>query len=219
MVTQDLIATTNGSSRERAYLSDAAGNGNHWLYVELVGPSDNTTGIGATIYATVNEGTPQERTIRREANTNAGTFNQSDLPVHFGLGDSATIDELRIVWRDGTEQTLFDVAVDQYLSIATTECDFDGDGSCDVTDLNMLLSEGPVSGGVTVTPGVNDEFDLTGDAVIDLEDRDEWLSQGGLANGFDSAFKLGDANLDGNGRRPRFPPLEQQQVYEFIAVE
>jgi hypothetical protein len=194
---QDLIATTSGSSRERVYLSDATNNGNHWLYVELIGPTDNTTGIGATIYATVNQGTPEERTIRREANTNAGTFNQSDLPVHLGLGDSTTIDELRIVWRDGTEQTLFDVAVDQYLAIATTECDFDADGGCDVTDLNMLLAEGPVDDGVAVTEGVNDQFDLTGDFQIDLDDRDEWLSQGGLASGFDSPFKLGDANLDG----------------------
>ena len=61
---QDLIATTNLSFDERVFLSDAAANGNHWLYVELEGPSDNSTGIGAAIYATLNEGTAGERTLR-----------------------------------------------------------------------------------------------------------------------------------------------------------
>lgn len=194
---QDLIGTTNSSFRERVFLSDAATNGNHWLYIELEGPTDNTTGIGASIFATLDQGTPQERTLRREANTNAGTFNQSDLPVHFGLGSIDVIDELRIEWADGTVQYLFDVVANQYISIATTECDFDGDGACDVSDLNAMLAEGPIADGVAVTPGVNDQYDLTGDDMIDLDDRDEWLSQAGLANGFDSPLKLGDANLDG----------------------
>lgn len=195
---QDLIATTNFASPEQVYLSDASDNGNHWLYVELIGPADNSTGIGATLYATINEGTPTERTIRREANTNAGTFNQSDLPVHFGLGTSALIDELKIEWRDGTVQYLYDVSVNQYLTVATTECDFDGNGLCNVDDLNLLLAEGPIDAGVAVTAGVNDVYDLTGDAVIDLADRDEWLAQAGYANGFDSPYLLGDANLDGS---------------------
>ena len=100
----DLIATTDGSHTERVYLSNASTNGNHWLQVELASPDYNTTGLGSSLYATIHEGTPDERTLRREANTNAGTFNQSDLPVHFGLGDATVIDQLKIVWSDGAEQ-------------------------------------------------------------------------------------------------------------------
>ena len=194
---QDLVATTDSTVRERIFLSDASGNGNGWLYVSLEGPSDNSTGLGATLYATINEGTPDQRTLRREANTNAGTFNQSDLPVHFGLGDATLIDELRIEWRDGTIQHLHDVAINQYLTIATTECDFDGSSICSIDDLNAMLAEGPIADGIVVTEGVNDQFDLNGDSVIDLEDLGEWLSQAALANGLDSPYKLGDANLDG----------------------
>ena len=131
---QDLIAPTNSGSNERVFISDASTNGNHWLYVELSGPTENTSGIGAVIYATLDKGTPEERTIRREANTNAGTFNQSDLPVHLGLGDETQIDELRIVWPDGTVQIINDVAVDQYLDV-TTPGDFDGDHDVDADDL------------------------------------------------------------------------------------
>ncbi len=139
---QDLIATTDGNFDERVFISDVSGNGNHWLYVELEGTTDNTTAIGASIYATINEGTPQERTIRREANTNAGTFNQSDLPVHFGLGTETLIDTLRIVWPDGRQQQLFDVSVDQYLAVNIADLiagDLDGDGFVGIADLNIVL--------------------------------------------------------------------------------
>ncbi|MCA9233694.1 MAG: ASPIC/UnbV domain-containing protein, partial [Planctomycetales bacterium] len=139
---QDLIATTASGYNERIYISDASGNGNHWLYVELTGPSDNTTGLGAAVYATINEGTPQERTLRREANTNAGTFNQSDLPVHFGLGGATLIDVLRIVWPNGRVQQLFDVSIDQYLNVDFGDLidgDIDGDGFVGINDLNVVL--------------------------------------------------------------------------------
>lgn len=143
---QDLIAPTNSFSNERVFISDASENGNHWLYVELSGPTDNTTGIGAALYATINEGTPEERTIRREANTNAGTFNQSDLPVHFGLGDVSLIDELRIVWPDGTVQIINDVTADQYLSV-TTPGDYDGDGDVDADDLAEWTADFGINNG------------------------------------------------------------------------
>ncbi|MDZ4657866.1 MAG: CRTAC1 family protein [Bythopirellula sp.] len=132
---QDLIAPTNQNFPERVFLNNASTNGNHWLYVELAGPTDNTTGIGASLYATLFEGTPQEVTLRREANTNAGTFNQSDLPVHFGLGVATIIDELRIRWPDGTMQRLYDVPTDQYLTVTIPgPGDFDGDGDVDGRD-------------------------------------------------------------------------------------
>ena len=137
---QDFIAPNNVGSApnflpERVYVSNASTNGNHWLYVELEGPSWNTSGIGASLYATLFEGTPNEVTLRREANTNAGTFNQSDLPVHFGLGAASIIDELLIQWPDGTTQRLFDVAVDQYLTVTIPgPGDFDGDGDVDGRD-------------------------------------------------------------------------------------
>ena len=75
--------------------------------------------------------------------------------------------------------------------------DFDFDGDMDVMDLDAMLEQGPIAAGVSVTPGVNDDFDLTGDGVIDLRDRDEWLALAATENGLASPYKLGDANLDG----------------------
>ena len=57
---QDLIDTNNSTlngfaTPEKAYLNDASTNGNHWLYVKLKGPTWNSTGIGSSLYATMNE--------------------------------------------------------------------------------------------------------------------------------------------------------------------
>jgi hypothetical protein len=171
---QDLIAPTGSGFLERVFLSNASANGNHWLYITLEGPSENTTGIGATLYATINEGTPQERTLRRDANANAGTFNQSDLPVHFGLGLADHIDELVIHWPDGTVQTLLDVAANQYLTVHTPG-DFDGDHDVDAADLAQW--EGDV--------GLNALSDADMDGDSDGADFLAWQRQNG--NGVASA--------------------------------
>ena len=137
---QDLIDPNNSTfggitpTPERVYVSDASTNGNHWLYVELEGPDYNTTGLGASLFATVNDDTPEELTLRREANTNIGTFNQSDLPVHFGLGAATEIDQLRIQWPDGTQQSLYNVAANQYLTVEYLPGDYSGDGVVDASD-------------------------------------------------------------------------------------
>ncbi|MCA9241409.1 MAG: CRTAC1 family protein, partial [Planctomycetales bacterium] len=133
----DLIATTDSSRQERAFISNASTNGNHWLYVELEGPQDNTTGIGASLYATLDEGEPEELTLRRDANTNAGAFNQNDLPVHFGLGATTVVDQLRVVWPSGAVQFLYDVAADQRITVEFTSelpGDYNADGLVDAAD-------------------------------------------------------------------------------------
>jgi hypothetical protein len=133
---QDLINPNNSthssvSTPERVYVSNTSTNGNHWLYVDLVGPSWDTTGLGSSLYATINGGS---LTLRREANTNADTFNQSDLPVHFGLGSATVINELRIQWPDGSQQSLYNVATNQYLTVQYMPGDYTGDGIVNTAD-------------------------------------------------------------------------------------
>ncbi len=89
-------------------------------------------------------------------------------------------------------QDVYYLRIEEILS-----CDFNGDNLCNITDLNAMLAGGPIAGGVSVTPGIDDAFDLTGDGVIDLDDQFAWLSQAGAENGLASSYKLGDANLDG----------------------
>ena len=76
-------------------------------------------------------------------------------------------------------------------------CDFDDDGACDIADLNLLLAEGPIAGGVPTIDGANDQFDLTGDDRLNNEDVDAWLANAAANNGLNSTYRRGDANLDG----------------------
>ena len=75
------------------------------------------------------------------------------------------------------------------------ECDFSGDGLCDVTDLDQMQSLGPIAAGIPAAG--NEAYDLNGDGVIDLADRDLWLAEAATENGWGSPYQLGDANLDG----------------------
>ena len=162
---QDLYVATGDAWPERVFENGASNNGNHWVYVRLRGLRSNTTAIGAQLYATIDAGTPQERTLRRDANTNAGAFNQSDTPVHFGLGSATQIDRLRIVWPDGTEQVFENVAGDQYLAVTFPgDCDADGDVAADDADDFLACMAGP-DGGLGGGCGCND-FDGDGDVTV-----------------------------------------------------
>jgi hypothetical protein len=166
----DLIAPTEAGFNERVFVSNATDNGNHWLYVKLAGPVENTTGIGASLYATLDEETPQERTLRRESNTNAGTFNQSDLPVHFGLGAASQVDKLHVVWPDGTTLDVANVAADQYITIQYAELpgDYNDDGTVDAADYTVWrdrLGQTFSMQNEVLTPG-----------TVTQEDYDVWVS-------------------------------------------
>ena len=90
------------------------------------------------------------------------------------------------------------IAGDQFVTIANTTvipCDFDGSGSCDIDDIDMLTME-------IAMMGMDPMFDLNNDTVVDDLDIAEWLVQAGadpansaLTSG--NPFLAGDFNLDG----------------------
>jgi hypothetical protein len=71
-------------------------------------------------------------------------------------------------------------------------CDFDSDGLCSGSDID-LLQENIVSG--LADPAT---FDLTSDGLVNIADRDAWLSEAGAENlSSGNPYQVGDANLDG----------------------
>ncbi len=100
--------------------------------------------------------------------------------------------------QDNLEMDYYDVS-DLPFSIVgfVLDCDFNGDGSCGIDDLNALLEEGPLANGVNAVPGVNDQFDLDGNGVLDLNDLDQWLDLAAAENGLASPYQKGDTDLDG----------------------
>lgn len=85
----------------------------HWLGVELVGRGAiNREGIGSRVYLTTKDGNTQSQLVTNGSSLGAGNMTR----LHFGLGDAA-IQELKIVWPDGTEQQFRNVPADQLLKI------------------------------------------------------------------------------------------------------
>jgi len=104
---QDLLVT-NVRGPVRLFENRTAAPG-HWLGVAL-GP-DNVA-IGARVFATIGAVTKRRDVIAGRSFL-AGTPSE----VHFGLGAATRVDRLRVVWADGTEQTMLDVAADQLLRL------------------------------------------------------------------------------------------------------
>lgn len=77
-------------------------------------------------------------------------------------------------------------------------CDINADGSCDVDDLtpSSLFRVNLVEGSELEPDVLN--YDISGDGRVDENDLDAWLAEAASSHGFESAYLLGDANLDGS---------------------
>jgi hypothetical protein len=91
--------------------NEAARKGN-WIQIRAQGTASNSSGLGATVRATVNG-----RTIVREINNAASYLSSSDTRLHIGLGAAASIPRLEIFWPSGRKQVLTDVAANQVLAV------------------------------------------------------------------------------------------------------
>lgn len=103
-----LVTNMNGPARFfRNTLGDAS-----YLTVRLHGLGPNTQAIGARVYAATGLGT-QMREIRAGSNFES----QDPAEAHFGLGGSAEVTRLRVVWPRGGYSDVFRVAADRVVDI------------------------------------------------------------------------------------------------------
>ena len=90
--------------------------GRAFLNIRLVGTAPNTDAIGArvTVTADVGGGFGTQTQLRlSQANSNFNSQNPPDL--HFGLGEAATADRVRVSWPGGDELVCADVAANQFI--------------------------------------------------------------------------------------------------------
>jgi hypothetical protein len=85
--------------------------GNHWVKVKVMGVKSNRTGIGARVYCTA--GTHRQMD---EVRSGGSYLSQSDLRIHFGLGEATTAD-LEIYWPSGVVDRLSGVPVDRVITV------------------------------------------------------------------------------------------------------
>ncbi len=104
-----IIGNLNGSPQ--FFRHEGAGP-NHWVMFRTRGTKTNRDGIGTRI--TVFTG--QLRQVW-EIKRTVGIYSASDPRAHFGLGEAAEINRVRVEWPSGVVQEFHDVAVDRHYLI------------------------------------------------------------------------------------------------------
>ena len=175
----------NHPARNHLFVND--GNDHHHLFVRVTGRSGDASAIGARVEVTAG-GLTQTRWV----GTRMTTFSShGGLRLHFGLGDAAVADEVRVVFPHGAEVVLTDVDADQTLDVIEEQEDWLDDGDRDgVPD---LADRCPWTPGLTPT-------DADGCAAFEGGDGTEFLA---LTGPDDLAVLAGattlgwEGNLDG----------------------
>ena len=85
----------------------------HWLHIDLVGPGGNLDALGAQVRIRIGS-----QVFLREQNGGMHRFGQNHTRLHFGLGVATQVDEVDVLWPDGTSTRLGLVAADQVLKIS-----------------------------------------------------------------------------------------------------
>ena len=90
--------------------------GNHWIRIRCVGIRSNRFGVGAKvrIRATIH-GKPVMQ--MREIRTHFGYRSQSATEVHFGLGDAASIEMMRVEWPLGQIDEMREISSNQIIEV------------------------------------------------------------------------------------------------------
>ncbi len=84
----------------------------NWLKIEFTGSEKNVNGIGAMVEVYY------ENQVQAWENTPfRGYRSSSQMLAHFGLGAARVVDSIKIIWPEGKQQMLYDVASNQTLVV------------------------------------------------------------------------------------------------------
>jgi hypothetical protein len=111
----DLVVTS--LNKKPRILLNSADNGNHWIWLDLVGTRSGHDAIGAKVEVTTGSG----RSLYNHVSVSKGFMSSSDRRVHIGLGEDTSIQSVEITWPSGQTQTLKDVDVDRIVRVEEPE--------------------------------------------------------------------------------------------------
>jgi hypothetical protein len=105
------LVVTNMNDRPSLLRNDGGNRGN-FLNVRLVGTKSNRNAIGARVKAVVGD-----RTLTNEVRSGSTFLSQSDLRLHFGLGQAKSVDQLKIEWPSGATETIKNVNAGAFVTV------------------------------------------------------------------------------------------------------
>lgn len=106
------LVVNNANMASFLYRNNAVEQGRHSLTVRFDGPKENVLGVGAQV--TVSRGSQQQTA---QHYLSRGFQSSVEPGLWFGLGDTTHVDSVRVIWPDGKEQLLTEVAADGKLTL------------------------------------------------------------------------------------------------------
>ncbi|MEP7147226.1 MAG: CRTAC1 family protein [bacterium] len=109
------MANTYGENQKNALYRNESANGNKWITIKGVGKVSNKSAIGTKIRvkANINGNAVWQM---QEIDGQSGYCGQN-LILHFGLGNAAGIDSIKVEWPSGSDQYFTNVAVNRTVTI------------------------------------------------------------------------------------------------------
>jgi hypothetical protein len=89
----DIDVVVNNMNEVPSLLRNDGGNSNNWIKVKLIGTKCNRTAIGARLRVLTGKHAQMD-----EVHSGTSVMSQSDLRLHFGLGQAKKIDSLEVKW-------------------------------------------------------------------------------------------------------------------------
>jgi hypothetical protein len=116
--------------------------------------------------------------------------NNPDFTQVNGLSLSLTPQNWPAGWATPVKYKISDIRT---VGPSGPSCDFNGDASCNVADIDDLFGQGNLLAGVS---GSGSDYDLTGDGTLNGNDIAAWLAGAATENGHPSAYLAADKDLD-----------------------
>jgi hypothetical protein len=107
------LAVATISSAYPVLLYTNNGTTNNWINIKLEGVLSNKDGIGAKVYVLADNGEEQFQ----EVATQTSFGSQNSVNAEFGLGTATGIDQILIVWPSGIYQKVYNVGINQFITI------------------------------------------------------------------------------------------------------
>lgn len=104
-----LIGTTGGTPR---LLRNDQSFDHHWLRLKLQGTRDNRNAIGAWC-----EVRTRESVQRKQVMPTRSYISQVEMPLTFGLGTQDAVEEVTVIWPDGSRQRVETPVIDELTTV------------------------------------------------------------------------------------------------------
>ena len=97
-------------------LRPEGGPPNHWISFQLEGTKSNRLALNTRVKATAGD-----LVQTSEVRSGGSYLSQSDLRIHFGLGNRPRVDKAEIFWPDGSTESLTNLAADHFYYVKEDE--------------------------------------------------------------------------------------------------